>query len=57
MHCELSTRELVESTQPLDRGGCKSGKKGLRWLKNIHWLCFLAVANDKFQKAKLLIKY
>lgn len=31
-------------------------KEGLGLLGNIHWLYFLAAANAKFQKAKLLIK-
>jgi len=45
------------NTQLLGRGGCKGGKRVLDALKNIPWLCFLAVACDKFQRAEVLIKY
>lgn len=49
------SRELVESTQPW-WGACR-GEEGIRPTEHIHWLYCLAVASDKFQKAKLLIKY
>lgn len=58
MYCELfpQNREFLgRKLLNLDEETA-SVKEGLRLFGNIHWLYFLAAANAKFQKAKLLIK-